>query len=298
MELRQIRYFVEAARLGHFTRAAEAMRVSQPSLSQQIRTLESELGVELFDRTGRQVKLTSAGETFLVRARRILEEVESARTEIQEFSDLLRGRVTVGALQSAVGLALARLLVAFEELYPGVELNLREEQTTEPMLGALTAGELDLAVGHVSGIEMPRGLAASPLFTEDLVLIISPEHTLSERKRVSLGELRAEPFITFSVGSGIRNTLVAACLQEGFTPRIAFESGATRTLVSHGLGVSLVPRSFTETEGPQVVTLEVRGTASLTRTVAIFWDERRRLAPAIIALLQFVRSHRWEAQEH
>jgi DNA-binding transcriptional LysR family regulator len=297
MELRQIRYFAEAARLGHFTRAAEAMRVSQPSLSQQIRTLESELGMDLFDRTGRRVRLTSAGETFLVRARRILEEVESARTEIQEFSDLLRGRVTVGALQSAVGSALARLLVAFEELYPGVELNLREQQITDPMLEMLASGELDLAVGHASGIEMPRGLAAAPLFTEDLVLIISPEHPLSERKRVSLGELKTEPFITFAVGSGIRNTLVAACLQEGFTPRIAFESGATRTLVSQGLGVSLVPRSFTEAEGPQVTTLEVLGTAPLTRTVAIFWDERRRLAPTITALLQFVKSHRWEAQE-
>lgn len=296
MELRQIRYFVEAAQLGHFTRAAERLRVSQPSLSQQIRALESELGVELFDRMGRRVRLTSAGEAFLVRARRILEEAESAKTEIQEFSDLLRGRVTVGALQSAVGSALARLLVAFGELYPGVELNLREQQITDPMLEMLSAGELDLAVGHASGIEMPRGLAASPLFTEDLVLIISPEHSLSERKRVSLAELRAEPFITFSAGSGIRNTLVAACLQEGFAPRIAFESGATRTLVSQGLGVSLVPRSFTEAEGPQVVTLEVLGTAPITRTVAIFWDERRRLAPAIAALLQFVRSHRWNAQ--
>ena len=297
MELRQIRYFAEAARLGHFTRAAEAMRVSQPSLSQQIRTLESELGVELFDRAGRGVRLTSAGEAFLVRARRILEEVKSARTEIQEFSDLLRGRVTVGALQSAVGSALAQLLVAFGELYPGVELNLREDQSTDPMLGMLAAGELDLAVAHASGIEVPRGLAASTLFTEDLILIVSPEHPLSERKRVSLGKLRAEPFITFSAGSGIRNTLVEACLQEGFAPRIAFESGATRTLVSQGLGVSLVPRSFTEVEGPQVVTLEVLSTAPLTRTVAIFWDERRRLAPAISALLEFVRSHRWEAQE-
>lgn len=296
MELRQIRYFVEAARLGHFTRAAEAMRVSQPSLSQQIRTLESELGVDLFDRTGRRVRLTSAGEAFLVRARRILEETESAKTEIQEFSDLLRGRVTVGALQSVVGSALAQLLVAFEELYPGVELNLREQQTTDPMLEMLTAGELDLAVAHASGIEMLRGLAACPLFTEDLVLIMSPEHPLSGREHISLGELKAEPFITFSAGSGIRNTLVQACLQEGFAPRIAFESGATTTLVSKGLGVSLVPRSFTEAEGPQVVALEVLGPAPLTRTVAIFWDERRRLQPAVAALLQFVRSHRWEAQ--
>lgn len=296
MELRQIRYFVEAARLGHFTRAAEAMLVSQPSLSQQIRTLESELGVDLFDRTGRRVRLTGAGEAFLVRARRILEETESAKTETQEFSDLLRGRVTVGALQSVVGSALAQLLVAFEELYPGVELNLREQQTTDPMLEMLSAGELDLVVAHASGIEMPRGLAACPLFTEDLVLIMSPEHPLSGRKNISLGELKAEPFITFSAGSGIRNTLVQACLQEGFAPRIAFESGATTTLVSKGLGVSLVPRSFTEVEGPQVVVLEVLGPAPLTRTVAIFWDERRRLAPAIATLLQFVRSHRWEAQ--
>ena len=286
MELRQIRYFIEAARLSHFTRAAERLHVAQPSLSQQIRGLERELGVRLFDRSGRGVSLTAAGEAFLVRAERMLAEAESARAEAQEFSGLLRGQVVIGALQSLVAVRLPAILAAFNRLRPGVEVALREE-TTVQMLGLLAEGGLDLAFGHTTGVRVPSRITAEPLFDEDLVLVVSAGHALAGRREVSLGELKDEPFVCYKEGSGIRATLEEACRSEGFEPRVAFECGTLRALVAVGLGVAVVSRSTAEESGPPVAVAEI--TPSLVRTVAVFRAKGRYLSPPADAFLRFAR---------
>lgn len=285
MELRQVRYFVEAARLGHFTRAAGRLRVAQPSLSQQIRGLEEDLGVALFDRSGRKVALTAAGEAFLVRAERMLAEAESAKAEAREFSGLFRGRVVIGALQSLVAVRLPAVLATFNGLHPGIEVALREETTTR-MLGMLAERELELAFGHTTGLRVPPRIAAEPLFDEDLVLVLSAGHRLAGRREVSLGELRDEPFVCYKEGSGIRAALLEACRSEGFEPRIAFECGTLRGLAAAGLGVAVVSRLVAEEAGPPVAVAEIK--PSLVRTVAVFRAEGRYLSPPADALLRFV----------
>jgi DNA-binding transcriptional LysR family regulator len=288
MEMRQLRYFVEAARLGHFTRAAERLRVAQPSLSQQIRGLETELGVRLFDRSGRRVILTEAGQALLVRAERILAEAGRAKAEAGEFSGLLRGRVMVGALQSLVEVRLPGLLTAFSRLHPGVEVALREE-TTAQMLWLLKEGELDLALGHTTGIRTPSRVVAEQLFHEGLVLVVSPEHALAGRnKEVRLKELKDETFVSYKEGSGIRAALVKACRDEGFEPRISFECGTPRSLAAAGLGVAVVPRSMAESPGSPVAVVELK--PSLARTVAVFGIEGRYLSPAAEAFLGFAKA--------
>ena len=187
MELRQIRYFVEVARLSHFTRAAERLRVAQPSLSQQVRSLEAELGERLFERTSRRVRLTAAGEAFLARAERILAEVEGAKEELEQFSGpSLRGRVRVGALPSVVGTRLPALLASFGALHPGVAVSSREGSTKE-MLGLLRTRDVDLALAHSAGRGAPPGMIVEELFSEDLVLMLSPDHALATRESVGLG---------------------------------------------------------------------------------------------------------------
>ena len=286
MELRQLRYFVEAARVGHFARAAERLRVAQPSLSQQIRSLERDLGVELFDRSGRRAVLTEAGEAFLVRAERVLAEAERARAEAREFSGLARGRVVVGALQSLVEVRLPPVLATFNRSYPGVEVALREE-TTVQMLGLLKEGEIDLAIGHTTGVRVPSWAVAEGLIEEDLVLVSSLENTVSGRAEVSLADLGDETFVCYKEGSGIRSVLVSACRAVGFEPRISFECGTLRALAAAGLGVAVVPRSMAECPGPPVAVAELR--PRLARAVAVFHVEGRYLPPPAEAFLEFVK---------
>ena len=285
MELRQLRYFVEAARLLHFTRAAKKLRVAQPSLSQQVRALEAELGVRLFDRFGgRGVSLTVAGEAFLGRAERILAEAELAKAEAGEFSGAARGRVTIGALQSLVEIKLPNLLAAFNRRYPGVEVALREE-TTVQMLGMLAEGELDLALGHTTGVRIPDRIVAETLFEEDLLLVASPEHALAGRAEVSVEELKDETFVCYKKGSGIRAALVQACEDAGFEPRVSFECGTLRGLAAAGLGVAVVPRSMAECPGLTVAAADL--VPPLTRTVAVFRARGRYLPPPAEAFREF-----------
>src|ERR1700741_670308 len=127
MELRQLLYAVSVAAHRHFTRAAAAVPVAQPALSHQIKLLEQELGVELFERSRSGARLTEAGDIFVLRARRALAEMDGAREEIAPLQGLTTGRLVVGAMQALAGLALPRLIAAFHAAHPGVDVSLRED---------------------------------------------------------------------------------------------------------------------------------------------------------------------------
>lgn len=290
MELRRLRYFVAVARRRHFTAAAAEVHVAQPALSQQIRLLERELGITLFDRGGRRVRLTAAGEAFLARAERVLAEVASARTEMAEFAGATRGRVVVGTLPSLAERQLPALLAGFHARHPGLELVLREENTAE-LLALVARGEVELAlVHHLADDDAPAGLALEPLFTEDLVAAIAPGHSLARRGSLPLAALRAEPFLLSKPGSVIRQTVLAACAAAGFAPRVAFESGGTatmRALAAVGLGVAVLPRSEAAADGPAVAVVAL--TPRLTRTVALAWSADRYRPAAAAAFMRFAR---------
>ncbi|HEU5327875.1 MAG TPA: LysR family transcriptional regulator, partial [Thermomicrobiales bacterium] len=167
MELRQLRYFVAVARRRHYTAAAEEIGVAQPALSQQIKLLERELGLDLFDRTGRRVRLTAAGEALLVRAERILADVASAEQEMAEFAGLARGRVIVGTLPSLAERQLPGLLAGFHARHPGLDLVLREESTVR-LLALAGSGDVDLAlINELPAADLPAGITTEPLFSEE-----------------------------------------------------------------------------------------------------------------------------------
>jgi LysR family transcriptional regulator, transcription activator of glutamate synthase operon len=291
MELRQLRYFAAVARRRHFTAAAEAIGVAQPALSQQIRILERELGVQLFDRAGRRVRLTPAGEALLLRAERILAEVANAQSELAEYAGAVRGRVVVGTLPSLAEYQLPPLVAAFHARHPGLELVLREERTAR-LLELLGAGEVDLALLHHSpaATAATPALTLEPLFTEELVAAVGTNHPLADRAALALAALRDEAFILTKSGSAIRDTILAACAIAGFAPRIAFESGAAatvRALAAAGLGVAILPRSEAQTGTPPLASLELD--PRLTRTVALAWPAARRHPPATAAFLALAR---------
>ncbi|MFF7990815.1 LysR family transcriptional regulator [Kitasatospora xanthocidica] len=266
MQLQQLRYFLAVAETRHFTRAAESAHVAQPSLSQQIRSLERELGAELFHRTRGNIALTDAGDALLPLARRILADTESARLAVQETVQLRRGRVRLGAPPSLCTSLVPDVLRVFRDRYPGVALVVREGGSRD-LVRSLAAGELDLAliITPPSGEQAPA-LAVTELLHEELVLV-SAERRARRKARVT--ELRGRPLVMFREGYDVREATLAACRAAGFEPEFAVEGGemdAVLGFVRAGLGPAVVPGMVAARSGLTVTPFAGPG---LGRTIAV-----------------------------
>src|ERR1700716_2239303 len=200
MELRQLRYLVALAEERHFTRAAAREHVAQPALSQQIRRLEEELGLGLVQRTTRRVAMTDAGDLLVARARRILAELDAARTELNAMARVQTGRVAVGAMHTMGPVDVSLALALFHERHPGVELTVRE-QSSEELAEMLRDDVLDLAYLSVTERIESHGLGLQQLVSEELVVILPRSHRLATRSGLRIGELAGEQFISYRDGS-------------------------------------------------------------------------------------------------
>jgi len=243
MEMHQLAYFESVSRHLHFTRAAQELNVAQPSVSQQIRKLETELGAPLFHRMKRHVALTEAGKTFLPHARAVLQRLEEARFEVQELSGLRRGTLAVGATPSVGTHLLPRALAAFSRRHPGIALTFREAGS-RTLLNLLEAGELDMAV-VIQPIRHPV-LETLPLLDEELLLAVPRQHPLaSGKRRVRLEQLREEPFVLLREGAyDLRDQTLSACRRAGFEPTVALDGGEMDSMlrfVGAGIGVAILP---------------------------------------------------------
>ena len=249
MELRQLEYFAAVARHRHFGRAAEAVYVSQPALSQQVRRLEAELGLALLRRTSRGVELTPAGADLLARAETILAEAQRARAAMDEHAGVVRGTVRIAATP-ADALTLPEAIAAFHRDHPGVRIALRHASAAEAV-ELVRSGAVDLAVLSLAGDA--GGLDVTALTDEPLVLITAPDERSGAV--VGLADLSGRAFVLAEPGSALRETVMAACQEEGFSPVPLLEVGdpaTVRHLVGAGLGVALVPASWLDVPGPEV----------------------------------------------
>jgi LysR family transcriptional regulator, transcription activator of glutamate synthase operon len=289
MELRQLRYVVAIASHLHFTRAAASVPVAQPALSHQVKLLELELGVDLFERSRGGVRLTEAGEIFVQRARRALAEIAAAQEEIAALKGLTRGRLVLGAMQALAGLDLPRLISAFHTRYPGIDVSLREDSTRD-MFTMAARGEIDLAIAALD-VERPAGLDALPLVREPVVMAVPVSHRLAHSEPVALQQFRDETFVFFKQGTGLRAVTEQAARLAGFSPRPGFETGSLDrllALVSEGLGVALVPAStIRDSRRPGIAALSV--SPAIERTVGAVWRAGHRHTPAASAFLALLR---------
>jgi LysR family transcriptional regulator, transcription activator of glutamate synthase operon len=286
MELRQLRYLVALADECHFTRAAAREHIAQPALSQQIRRLEAEVGLALVERTTRKVALTGAGELLVARARHILSELEAAQAELQTLAGVQGGRLAVGALHTMGPVDLSLLLASFHRDHPAVELTVRE-QSSEELAEMLREDVVDLAFLSVTERIPRRGLELHPLVSEELVVVVAPQHPLAGRDVVRLRELAGEPFIAFRHGSRLRELLDSGAAAAGFEPRIALESNESRrirSLVTGGLGVALLPRSDADGQGSPVSIARLVE-PEMRRDVSLASRAGRRHSPAATAFL-------------
>jgi LysR family transcriptional regulator, hydrogen peroxide-inducible genes activator len=246
MEVHQLRYFCAVAETGSFTRAAEREQVAQPSLSQQIMKLEEELGVRLFDRLGRTVRLTGFGQVFLPRARAILGELKAAKDEVAERQVAVSGPVSIGVIPTIAPYFLPLPVALFSRKYPQADITVVEDVTAR-LMDRLRAGQIDVAI-----LALPmRGhdIETFSLRTERLFAILPKAHPLAKKRKVMLKELRDDPFLLLREDHCFRDTAIEVCKRARVMPHIVFESGqfsSILAMVGAGLGISIVPEMALE----------------------------------------------------
>ena len=278
MELRHLRYFVAVAEELHFTRAALRLNIAQPPLSQQIRALEAELGVQLFERTRRSVALTDAGHALLAQARELLATAQALPQALQRIA---RGEVGVLRIGFSATLPLTRVLrdvvADHRRTHPDVALNLREMHSLRQFEG-LRRGELDVGLVRYNE-RAPDGIRLQLLRRDPLRLVVPSRHRFARRKSVAIADCRDEAFVGFpgDAGTGTGPLLKRLCAQAGFEPRIAQEAREATTqigLVAAGLGVAVLPAPLeaVRIEGVRYVPLEGEG-AVLVMSAATRADE-------------------------
>jgi len=285
MDLLQLRYFQVVARVEHMTRAAEELSITQPSLSKTIGRLEAELGVPLFDRQGRQIRLNRFGQAFLARIDWALRGLDEGRREVRDMAGLARGeiRLAAPALQW-----LPDLMRGFLAAHPAVHVRLFQRSTRE-MQRQLDAGDIDLYFSSIRA-DQP-GLQWRPLRTEDILLVVPPGHPLVGRGSVPLRDVAGEAVVIGKAGDEVRDSMDAYCRQAGFALRVvceADEPAAIRDFVAAGLGVAFMPAGAlpgaSDTPGAQL-----RVTNPICQhTLGMAWDDRRYFSQAAGAFRQFV----------
>ncbi|MEV4512781.1 LysR family transcriptional regulator [Dactylosporangium sp. NPDC049525] len=293
MELRHLVYFVTVAEERNFSRAAERLRVVQSGVSAAIRSLERELGAQLFDRSSQRVALTDAGAALLPAARATIDAAQAARDAVDEVRGGLRGTLRIGTLISVGFVDLPGLLGQFRAEHPAVDLRLRAAPTGSAGLArSLLDGELDVAFLSLAG-RTPAGLSVRVLVAEPIVAVLPPAHRLADRAAVTLADLADEPFVDSPPGYGNRTEVDRGFAAAGLRRRVALEVADIATVaqyVRNGLGVALLPR-FSIGAGDGLRTLPVTGTR-LRWTFGVATGSARRPSAAVRALLDLVDTHR------
>jgi DNA-binding transcriptional LysR family regulator len=297
MELRHLRYFIAVAEERHVTRAAERLGMQQPPLSQQIRSLERELDVQLFRRRPRGVELTDAGTALLTEARAILSHIDYASAAAKRTARGEQGRIAVGFTSSApFHPFVPRIIRTYRESFPLVALTLKEGGTME-LVDDLRDERIDVAFVRTA-IADRQGLLVSPLLKEAMVLALPRAHILARRtnKAVSLKALAQETFIVYRRhnGPGLYDAILSACNAAGFSPRVGQEAPrivSTLNLVAAGLGISLVPESLRRMRMDGVVFRRLGGAEQL---IAPLYLASRRSETSTVArrFLELVKRSR------
>jgi DNA-binding transcriptional LysR family regulator len=282
MELRHLRYFAVVAEELNFRRAAARLHVAQPSLSAQIRQLETEIGVRLLERSTRKVELTAAGEVFQRDVRRLLTLTDDAVAQAQRAGRGEVGRLRVGFVGSATYELLPRVAAAFRAALPDVALELHGEMFTPGQVRALLAGELDVAFLRPP-VDEPD-LTVRVLRREPLVALLPAAHRLAGQDAVALADLAGESFVTYPSHwqSVVHDAVVAACRTAGFSPRVALETDGTSSLVSFvaaGTGVAVVPAAVRHLQVTGAVVRPLTGTDTAV-DLALVWRRDDR-SPAL-----------------
>lgn len=289
MELRQLRYFVEVAEREHISEAAEHLHVAQSAISRQIANLEEELGAPLFERIGRNVKLTPIGKVFLEHSIAALKAIDFAVKQVDEFLDPAKGTIKVGFPTSLASYVLPTVISAFKKEYPNVAFQLRQG-SYKFLIDAVKNRELNLAL---LGPLPPKDeeINATVLFSENIHALLPANHPLAKNEQINLVDLRNDDFVLFPEGYILNKVAVDACKSAGFLPHVTSEGedmDALKGLVAAGIGVTLLPESSFYDSSPRLTVKVPIAMPAIRRTVGVIYPTNRELAPSEQVFLKFV----------
>ncbi len=289
MELTQVEAVVEVARQQSFTRAAQALFLTQPTISSRIQALERDLGCLLFERRSRGVALTEEGRAFLPYAERTLQAVRDGIDTLASSREATGGRLTIGSARNIGAYVLPPVLEKFRRRYPGVDLQIRTGRSSD-VLGMLLNDEMHIGFARTL---VHRDLRSVHLYDEEVALLVPPSHPFTSEAGVTLYDVGREPLILYDPGSTYYVIINRVCQEAGIAPRVTMQLDsieATKKMIEQGLGVSLLPVSAVqrEVETGLLVKIPILETERITLPTAIMFRRTRKPAGAIGAFLRLV----------
>ncbi|MGN2621015.1 LysR family transcriptional regulator [Bacillus stercoris] len=289
MELKQLEYFYAVCQELHFTRAAEKVGISQPSLSQQIKLLEHEIGTPLFDRIGKKTALTESGKLLLQYTRKIFYEVEQAKTSIDELNGLQRGTILVGTLLTVEDYLITPTLLSFHQKYPGVKVSVFGLRTGD-IHKQLIENKLDLGIVFLpmKGDE----LESISLSTEEMAFAVPEGHPLENQDMLDVEVLKTTPSILLPQQYFIRNLIDEACKDLGFLPKPIFEITTMQSLINmvmKGVGVTILPKPYLEyLNHPHIRIIPILK-PNLSREIGVVYRKDKYLSAATHAFISALK---------
>lgn len=286
MDLGQVEAFVQVAQLRSFSKAADALFLTQPSVTARIQSLERDLGEALFERNGRGVRLTEMGSTFLPYARRALKALQEGRDALDGMRNLDIGTLKLGSALTVSTYVLPKILKQYCSLYPGVEVTVqtgRSEQVLQMVLNDDVHCALERTVHHPE-------IVTIPLYEDDLVLVASPEHRFAKAGLAKIEEVGREPLILFDRGSSYNQLIQGVFRQHGIVPHTLMELDtieATKKMVEEGLGIALLPKVSTEREFAQKILspIAVSDAQLPRRQISLIFRKNRKHTRSVHAFL-------------
>jgi LysR family hydrogen peroxide-inducible transcriptional activator len=289
MEISHLETFLKVVESGSFTQAARDLGLSQPAISQQMAKLEETLRQPLFERQGRTIKLTHAGDTLKTRAEQILAMVRDARREVTD--DGVAGRLVLGGIPTVAPFILPPLIARFHKLYPKVQIEIRED-VTERLLRLCQQGEVDAALLALPVDE--SGLKVEPLFDEPLLLALPAKHRLASFDRIRPADLEDESFILLGEEHCLRGDIVRYCQRHSFQPvsvNQAQQLATVEQLVASGFGVSFIPEMAVGVTAAKSVVHRPLATNGPKRRIAVCWNPVRYQTRVMRAFFQELRQY-------
>jgi DNA-binding transcriptional LysR family regulator len=294
VEFRQLEYFYTISKLENFTRTAETLHVSQPSVTKAIKALEAELGIVLIDRSQKHVSLTEEGRAFLVHVERILHDLDETRRDMQRFRKHIAGTVHFGLPPMVESYVFPNFFLEFRRAYPQVALDIMEYSDSEEVRQRLTNGNLDFGVVlDKPGVPAENELV---LLESPMSLCLDPEHHLASKAEVAFAELRQEKFIMQQMNTYQYKSVYALCVESGFTPDILLCTTQLKTikqLVANKMGISILPDFVTQRDK---IFCRRSLVPELRVQVKLAWNQRKKMSPVDKQFISFAQRYT-ETQE-
>ena len=280
MELKQLEYFMAVCRELHFTRAAEKLGIAQPSLSQQIRLLEHEMGTPLFDRVGKKTLITEAGKILLHHGYNVFHELSQARAAISELQGLKRGALKIGALLTVVNYLLPPTVIGFHRSYPNVELSVLGLRTGD-IYDGLLQNELDLGIVYLPMEH--EDLETIPLYKQNLALAAPADHPIAKERFVRLDVLKDVPSVLLPNTYYMRQLINEECRSFDFAPQPVMELSTMESImnmVNKGVGVTILPKAYLDyIDNKGIRTIPIQN-PMLTTQIGIVYRKNKHLCAA------------------